>query len=109
MEINDSYVEATEVNGVKHYKYFACTCSDKDREFWDNAIKEYGSEEHVVSGLIMDLECTFNAWVSNIAADMWFGISVNSNNETLYIECDAIEYGLLCAVKILEQIYGRDE
>lgn len=104
--INDSEVDVTEQDGKKLYEYFVCTCSQKDKAFWENEVKRQKlSTETLVSSLIYGLESIHGTWVTGIGVDMWCGISLDSGKETFYIQCDLVEYGLLAALMILDKLY----
>jgi len=52
-----------------------------------------------LSRLIMELNWQYQAWVSMIAADQWFGIRVEQFDagQKYRVECDRVEDGLVAA------------
>lgn len=121
MEINGKKVDVgiDEESGVAIYSYFACTCDDENKAFWEKAASDYFEELQTdpVSYLVMDLTHTYSAAVKGIGCDMWFGVSISAGYGKwvgegfvytkecdLYIQCDEVQYGLLTAVMILKEL-----
>lgn len=109
MLINSKEVKISVLDGKHEISYFACTCSEKDLDFWEHELSNFklqeGVECDITSLLIMELGHTYSADVCGIGVDMWFGIRIKSNylgkDLDLYIKCDQIPYGLLCAIMII--------
>lgn len=129
MEINEYDVEETVgENGITLYSYFACTCDGEDADFWKEGLKNHLPSEvenapDPVSALVMELTHCYNATVTGIGCDMWFGISISAGYGSwqgdsfvyakeceMFIQCDEISHGLLAAIMILkEKGYDKNE
>lgn len=111
MKINNQEVKAIEKDGKVKYTYFACTCKGEDRDYWEKALTEYlegGDERSIISGMVMHLEHYFQTSITDIGADMWFGVSLENWRQSFYIQCDRVEHGVLAAIKILEETYEQE-
>lgn len=113
MCINEQDVEVKLQENIKPcFNYFVCTCKEQDREFWKREMDVYSSDIHdsslISSTLIMDLAHNYDMCVCDIGCDMWFGICISHKDHDFYIECDSVEYGLLCAIKIAEEIQSQN-
>ena len=94
------------------YKYFACTCSEVDEDFWKNELYLYktglGNANHIVTSMLYDLSFNLDTVITGIGVDMWMGFSASSGRINYYIECDCFEYGLLSLIKIINQVEEQE-
>ncbi len=113
------------IDVVTHmYSYFACTCSDADRQYWKQRLHDYmpefDADKHasLVSQLCADICHNFNGHVSSIDMDMWFGIVVegvawldddSTEYEKYYIsmECDDVTLGLMAVIDVLKKVMDK--
>lgn len=86
-----------------------CVCKDEGKavakELNDWAETLIGDHEEIglVSALVMELNWEHEAWVTQMAADMWFGVEVTlyPTDEKIYITCDRVEDGLIAILRHL--------
>ena len=94
------------------YKYFACTCSEVDEDYWKNELDLYKTEldntDHIVTSMLYDLSFNLDTTITGIGVDMWMGFSASSGSTDYYIECDRFEYGLLSLIKIITQLEEQE-
>ena len=94
------------------YKYFACTCSKVDNDYWKNELDLYKTEldntDHIVTSMLYDLSFNLDTTITGIWVDMWMGFSASSGSTDYYIECDCFEYGLLSLIKIITQLEEQE-
>ncbi len=110
-----------DVEVVQHsYSYFACTCSDADKQYWNQRLVDYMPDfdpnEHasLVSQLCAEITHGFNGSVCGIDMDMWFGISVEGTIHlgdgkfelySIFMQCDDVTLGMMAIVDILRTIF----
>lgn len=94
------------------YDYFACTCSDKDEEYFKKITQDMFPEFHKEESIkrrttLMLRELAKYGWLLNgCGADMWMGASFTKPaTETTpainaYIQCDLFVYSLTSALMI---------
>lgn len=107
---NVKYSQSTKDDTVHHYyEYFACTCADENKLYWQQKVSEYIEfneleRDDVVSCLISEINHVYDGSVS-IDSDMWFGINV-TNHKDLHInmQCDDVIFGLIAIVEILRKV-----
>ena len=94
------------------YKYFACTCSEVDEDYWKNELYLYktglDNANHIVTSMLYDLSFNLDTVITGIGVDMWMGFSASSGRINYYIECDCFEYGLLSLIKIINQVEEQE-
>lgn len=105
-------------NGTHKFNYFACTCDSEVRQNWKHLIaeefKEHNPDEDadIFSQLVMDLNWSYDAYISSIGADQWFGLSVKLEANVdgkycpveIYMQCDELTIGLFAVIEILKKI-----
>ena len=95
------------------YKYFACTCSEVDEDYWKNELYLYkigfDNANHIVTSMLYDLSFNLDTVITGIGVDMWMGFSASSGRINYYIECDSFEYGLLSLIKIINQVEEQEQ
>lgn len=82
-----------------------CTCKDAGKkvaadnheQFLDVWSDKHRSavEKNIVSNLTQCLWWDYGFTVEGIYCDMWFGVMVESDKESIWIECDTAEDGLI--------------
>ncbi len=94
------------------YKYFACTCSEVDEDYWKNELYLYktglDNANHIVTSMLYDLSFNLGTVITGIGVGMWMGFSASSGRIDYYIECDRFEYGLLSLIKIINQVEEQE-
>lgn len=93
----------------EYYSYFACTCSDKDTEYWNKMIDKIFEQQKVddrSSALAYHISHCFDGSVTSIYADMWMGVGVEIGNGKfkMNITCDQLQYGLAAAIVIASKL-----
>lgn len=107
-----------------HYEYFACTCSDENKQYWKQRLNDYlqdfDPEVHadMVSQLVMEINHGYNGDVT-IDSDMWFGVSTSCHiwNEdysayelvNIFMQCDEVSIGLMAIVDILHKVVQDEQ
>lgn len=88
------------------YKYFSCTCAERDERFWENVVKDITGDEigEFSNSLVYTLGHCFDAVITNICVDMWMGFTVETPKHKLYITTDQLHYGLAAACVILGRL-----
>lgn len=121
--VTNQYDSGIDKSVVDHgYSYFACTCSDEDKQYWKQRLHDYmpefDPEKHasLVSQLCAVISHSFNGYISSIDMDMWFGISVQGSiwlddeyteyeTYNIFMQCDDVTLGLMAVVDILKTIF----
>lgn len=123
MMINNSIVkkivqkekDSDEIKFIR-YEYFACTCKEPDVNFHNSLIEIFYPEANKEEN--RNRRTTYFAkelrklgWkYRGCGADMWMGASFtkdateSSPNLAMYIQCDALEYGISTALIIAKNI-----
>lgn len=95
-----------------NYTYFACTCKDIDENYFkDLMLKEFPEQDGLVSTSLIYSLLGEGWYVSGCSADQWMGVTISNetNSDSMYIQCDFFEYGLLAAYLIAKELSGDEE
>ncbi len=120
MIINNSIVKKKVNSDSINYEYFSCTCDDKDEEFYKKIIQIFYPDAN--SNLNINRRATYFVkclhklgWKFNgCGADMWMGASFSKHSDrkypkqSMFIQCDELEFGMVAALLIAERI-GKEQ
>lgn len=102
----DVVVKESPVGKVR-YEYFSCSCDEKDMLFWEDAVEEITEVQdrrYAMSALTIELEQLHDTYVTSIYSDMWFGVTLQSEDSEFYIQTDVIEHALVTTILILREL-----
>jgi hypothetical protein len=95
------------------YSFFADSTDEKDNNYYENILENeiFGTDKrHPGTALAYALEG--EGWyIDAVIADQWMGVWVNNSQseDTMNIECDLMEHGLVAAYLIAKQINEQSE
>ncbi|AQW88897.1 hypothetical protein pEaSNUABM50_00369 [Erwinia phage pEa_SNUABM_50] len=111
--------------GEHVFSYFVCTCAEEDKKYWKDKLHDYmpdfDPEKHadMMSQLVMELNWSYNGFITSIGADQWFGLSVDcaiwnkdhTEHETVIIsmQCDEVLFGMIAVLEILKKVISDEE
>jgi hypothetical protein len=111
--INSKNVKTTlsEDGKTKHYSFFACSCKKNDEDYYKKLMdvefpKDDDENEHLASSYLIYKLSSEDWEITNVATDQWMGIALKNfeTKDSMIIQCDLFEYGLLAALKIAEHL-----
>lgn len=92
------------------YAYFACTCHEDDKKYWDNIVQKITGDglAEPSSSMIYAISHAFDGQMTYAYADMWMGIGieiiVHGKTIKMDITCDQLQYGLAAAIVIAAEL-----
>lgn len=102
-----------EVVSYFQYEYFACTCKEDDLNFYESLISNSypdankGFYSNKRSSYFLNKLNKLGWYFTGAGTDMWMGIYLKNKGDdslVMRLECDAIEYGLVSALLIAEDL-----
>lgn len=104
--------------GVVEFKYthseFVCICSEEGRLNAEMLMVEVCGRlkctpESLLTHVVMDLAWGFEAAITGLHADQWFGVAAQGKEMSTFIQCDRVEHGVAATWKAFADREKKEE
>jgi hypothetical protein len=116
LKINEKEVEVeiNKENNSKIYKFFACSCKEKDEDYYRDLLRkefpfkkeEKRKKDRMLTTHLIHMLAGEDWEVYSIYPDQWIMMVLKhiETKDEMHIQCDYVEFGLLTAFKIAEDL-----
>ncbi|WP_210498383.1 hypothetical protein [Vibrio crassostreae] len=113
--IGDKEVKETKTKNGVEYSYFACNCKEENHQRYEQMVKDHCQrnemgKEFLTSSIVASLNCE-DWYINGMFQDQWGVLSVanEDNGDTMRIQCDSFEHGMVVAEEIAVQVARRNQ